>query len=332
MKIFCILLGVNAQCLAYEVDNFTLRYKPLNDSITILDAEINSRLNHALQGLTKDKTSCNKSDVLSYVSEEFSGNIVGSIESWSIKNKKIEKADVDLEKSIYKSRSINDKILGGVLSAAGLEPSINLNGYFIGVDKLGHFFDQGYAQFLIAFKDGDGIEAALKRGVKQEESYLGWSTTGVKSYGDLSANYSGMMFYKNLTDGNSPYFICKNDRWQIAKQFSFKEYVNPSWDEAINCSEFNSESLKSVVNTNALTLEKGNPGKKFKCPVSEEKCNSFASIFPKEFLSHLISPSCRNTQSSSSSGEMCQQKLSTSLVSPSFLKFCDQFIGKQNEK
>lgn len=325
---FLFLFSFIPLSYAYEVDNFTQRYHPLPESLELLDQEINRRIKHAMIELNKDKKSCNKVDVISYVSEEFSGHIVGAIESWVLKNNGIKKNEIDLEKSIYKSRSVKDKLQGGVLSAAGLEPSIKLNNQYIGIDKLGHFFDQGYAQYLIAYNNGSGVEAALKRGVSQEETYLGWATTGVKSYGDLAANYSGMMFYKNLIDGDAPYFKCINSKWEITRNFSFQEYVNPTWDEAINCSEYNTESLQAVLLKNGSELEKKNPGKKFNCPVDEKACQSFSKIFPENFLSHIVTPACRASSSPLALPEMCQQRLSPSIISPNFTNFCEKVIGK----
>jgi len=84
-------------------------------------------------------------------------------------------------------------------------PTVNLHGYYMGADKIDHFFRQGHEYFgLVTEKEAAGVEsdaaiaAAVAHGVKQEHTYLGTLASGVYSNGDLAANYAGMKFYLNL--------------------------------------------------------------------------------------------------------------------------------------
>ncbi|NOT77854.1 MAG: hypothetical protein HOP07_02485 [Bacteriovoracaceae bacterium] len=330
MSKLCLFLVLTWPLLAfsYEIDNFTLRYKELPNALSIIDKEVNERLDRAAKEHSKETQGCNQSTIISFVNSEFQGLIIGAIESWVTNNPNIKKHDINLDKSVYKSRSMKDKLQGGVLSSFGLNSTINLNGFYVGVDKLGHFFDQGYAQYSIAHLEGKGVEAALKRGVSQEETYLGWSTTGIKSYGDLAANYSGMTFWSNLTGGKKPIFTCKNNQWEKVRDFSFADYVDSSWDEAINCSVYKTDSLNEVIQKNLTALENQSPDKKFLCPVDSLACQNFQKKYPQDILPFIISPQCLVKNDIPLEAASCKSKLNERLVSEKFTRFCETIIEK----
>jgi hypothetical protein len=84
-------------------------------------------------------------------------------------------------------------------------PTVRVHGYYMGSDKLDHFFQQGYEYFELVVKHeaaGAGtaraVAAAVALGVKQEHGYYGTLASGIYSNGDLAANYAGMKFYLNL--------------------------------------------------------------------------------------------------------------------------------------
>ncbi len=77
-------------------------------------------------------------------------------------------------------------------------PTVNAYGYYLGTDKLDHFFRQGHEYFELA--QAKGVAAAVAHGVKQEHTYFGTLSSGVYSNSDLAANYAGMKFYQNLRE------------------------------------------------------------------------------------------------------------------------------------
>jgi hypothetical protein len=84
-------------------------------------------------------------------------------------------------------------------------PTVLVHGYYMGTDKIDHFFQQGhdyYARVSRIEAAGGGtpeaIAAAVARGVRQEHKWFGTLASGVYSNGDLAANYAGMKFYLNL--------------------------------------------------------------------------------------------------------------------------------------
>ena len=89
---------------------------------------------------------------------------------------------------------------------AYVSPTVNVHGAYVGVDKFGHLFQQGYdyyEEYRSARDDGDDEEHAAARAVRSgvggERGIFGEALTGVYSNADLAANYAGLKFYLNLT-------------------------------------------------------------------------------------------------------------------------------------
>ena len=99
-----------------------------------------------------------------------------------------------------------DSVFSKPLLLVDLSPTINVHGSYVGLDKLGHLFQQGY-EYHREFRreerrGGDERRAtarAVRLGVAQERGVYGELLVGVYSNADLAANYAGMKFYLNLT-------------------------------------------------------------------------------------------------------------------------------------
>lgn len=287
---FLFLLLFSFSAGAYEVDNFKERHLPLKDSRDVLNKEVNRRLEQAMKVTDarsrRNKTGkCRDDDLYDAVEKSVGGGIVGSLESYADSHKEVDKHSAR-ESNIYSNRSAADKRSGFMMTVAGLNSSINLNGEYIGADKLGHFFDEGYEYLKIVQRSKnfqDGVNEALEFGNDLENGMLGLATTGIKSYGDLVANYSGLQFWLSLKDGARPYFQCQEGRWVQVRDFDFADYVNAGWDEAINCSEFESPTMEDAVRAQAKKYESwaaanGKP-KKFECPVSPKACVKLKQLY-----------------------------------------------------
>lgn len=184
---------------------------------------------------------------------------------------------------------------GGAGGGAGnLEPVISLAGSRVGVDKLGHFFDQGAEYFRAAYTiDGgtatlkpDGIRQALAVGKSQEEGMFGYKGTGIKSYGDMSANYGGLRFWHQLGASSDPLVRCQNGKYKVVKKFDFKNFVTDAWDEGINCSEYKSQEMQNKVNENLKAL-------KMTCPAEIQRCQKIASQYEAKVFNEIIGPACQ---------------------------------------
>ncbi len=86
-----------------------------------------------------------------------------------------------------------------------LSSTINVYGIELGMDKLGHLFNEGlgyYEEYLQAIEAGlqppQAVEKAIEWGVHSEAGRFGIYASGVYSNGDLAANIAGLHFYLNL--------------------------------------------------------------------------------------------------------------------------------------
>lgn len=301
------LLGFVQNSLAFEVDNFTNRYKPLQDSRDSMNGEVNKRLvkaadaasgivDRAVTLFTKGANQCDKDELYDEVYDEVGGWVIGSLEGYAEDNDKIKKHSESKEAIYYKDgRAMVGA--GPILKIFGTHSSINMNGHYIGTDKFGHFFDEGYKyfkEFKKKSKFSEGILHALKYGEELENGEYGLASTGVFSNADLMANYSGLQFWMALTEGPNPHFKCVQGRWKMVRKFDFASYVNSGWDEAINCSKFR-EPAKTGIERNSMALEskakKNGKNERYVCPVSYGECKKLASQF-KNYSSYLLSADC----------------------------------------
>jgi len=187
------------------------------------------------------------------------GFISGALENWA----------ADTKKSKLNIPSIDTDIYSALLYDP--DPSFNLAGVIIGTDKLGHFVDQGFDLFQrFQMSLNKSIDEPMIFSDKLEEEFgpYGLSASGVKSYGDLSANFYGMRFYQNILDGNNPHIKCdeKTGKYFLNNPLNWADYVNESFDEGINCSLFFS----------------------FEAPFSKQKMSEFnIKMSPKNFKKRI---------------------------------------------
>ncbi len=313
------------ETLAYEVDNFTNRYDPLPDSKNELNQFMNARLKKVADSMNSQHTqTCLKKDITKAVKNEIaaesnSSNLKSDLENFAGTSPNIQRHVVDINKSIYSNRSLNEKIKGFMLTSAGIDPSININGQYVGIDKLGHFLYEGYWYYDVYKNDPtrSGLKQVLNNGLNSEKKYFGQKTTGIKSYADLSANYEGFLFWNNLYGGSDPYFSCVNGKWNQIREFNWSDYVSAAWDEGINCSEYESSDLKKSIKTQLAELSKKNSVRKikprFQCPMSVSECLHLRTKYDK-LKNYLIGPDCIDANiSNPHNGVHSSQKASEAL-------------------
>ena len=150
--------------------------------------------------------------------------------------------------SIYKRRPFPDNVIG-------ISKTININGIYIGGDKIGHFSIIGktyYKNFLDGLSDGLSADQAqiraIKKGFKQETYLLGYHIGGTFSFADLEANFQGLTFARNMCEGNNPHLIQVDGKWaqNPANIFDIKKYINPKMDESYNISTFTAGLWKKI--------------------------------------------------------------------------------------
>ena len=136
--------------------------------------------------------------------------------------------------------------------------TVNINGTLFGTDKFLHFMHMGriyYSTYVVARLDGLSEEAANARAVQQSTGYnpflseiglLGMVTTGIRSNGDLAANFAGLKFYRNLTEpvriGKTwlpPMLVREGLYWRLDARVRpgsdfFAAFITPHFNEALN--------------------------------------------------------------------------------------------------
>lgn len=146
-------------------------------------------------------------------------------------------------------------------------PTIRVHGYYVGTDKIDHFFQQGHGYAVLAEKyraggasEADAIAAVVAHGVQQEHKYFGTLTSGVYSNGDLAANYAGMKFYQNLRHSvrigeavRAPLFERTAEGWRLRadvdRDHLLEPFLSNHLDESLNPSRyrFSRGSIRSTI-------------------------------------------------------------------------------------
>jgi hypothetical protein len=200
-------------------------------------------------------------------------------------------------------------------------PNVSISGHQVGLDKVGHFFENGYDLYLTQKKQG--MKEALQFSRDEEEGTWGLWLNGVKSYGDMAANYDGMRFWQWLldgVDGNAPAISCKKGIYTLNQEFHIEDYASDAWDEAINCSTFSDELAETVL----PKILKNTNGKG--CPIRLESCVALAKSYPREVAKEILHPRCLNAQRildalSNSRANSCAYSPEETMISNSTVSF-----------
>jgi hypothetical protein len=292
---------------ASETDAFTVRYTAIADSTALLDAEMNRRLNVAMndanQEIRTSTTTCDSSRLMKALSQQLHRAIYGRLEGWIRNHPEIPHALVPLEGSVYREIRWWEN-LPVHLGTVGFGPVLRINGHLVGNDKIGHFLDEGLHNFEKSQEikadpksSEDPVLAAIAFGDETEKGVYGIKATGVYSYADTVANLNGMSFWMRLTgkplfgQGES-YFACDQGKWKRKAEFTFKDYVDAGWDEGMNCSEYRDEGYRTRVMNEIQRLEQNDPEhRRFACPVVPNICSTLAAKYG-EYASGVLNPSC----------------------------------------
>ncbi len=252
---------------AAETDQFYARDAVIKDSVNELNGFFHGRIEVALDkaNALAALPACREvaSEVLTQVLGEFNLKVYAKERTFSKVSRftqqdpsvdRFPDESVDSKKyridSIYKHRGFPSNLVE-------IARSINVDNIYMGTDKLGHFSIVGkayYSNFLEALKDGKSLdeasEIAIFKGFKQEIAILGYTLGGTLSFGDLEANYQGMMFGRNMCEGEKPHLVMKNGKWihNPENLFDLRQYVNPKLDEAFNVSFWSKRMWRKMKN------------------------------------------------------------------------------------
>lgn len=273
-----ITLFFSLQVFAYEVDNFTDREILKKDSLAVLDAKVNEILEKAVKGTRKEVgTECNVPILRQEILRWIRPDPTGQLEVWIELTDQLERTRVGIKESIYQKVSFLDS---PILRVVGIGRSLLVNKLIVGSDKIGHFFYQGL-DYFDQVKNGKTIDQVLKED-HGEDGIWGLSTSGVKSYADMATNYQGYRFWSQLTQGDHSYLECNAlEGWKLKRKFTWADYVNEAWDEALNCSEMR-PAIQAKVDL--VLKERG-----IQCPIDMTVCSRIAKLDRAQFYTN---PKC----------------------------------------
>ncbi len=250
--IFLFILFFSSMSWGWETDQYTYRSHFLIDSLPLLNQTINEGLEEIVESWPQSKP---KDEIyfIKQIYKKFSQNrATGRLEEWIIKSQEIDKTifeddHVYAEAPFWASRG--NWLCGGVASVCSISPTIRVNNIRIGVDKISHFFSEGYAYYKTAFFKAKGEKAALLQGVLSEKTYFGLLVSAVYSNADLVANYEGFRFFKNIFHADErtdeqPYIRWENNRPVLTRFFDWSDYISEYWDEVLLPSHYTKELQK----------------------------------------------------------------------------------------
>lgn len=255
-----LMLTVPSAASADETDNFTCRARLSSDSLAILDSWVNARIQGALE--RANRRGSGRADEAALV-RELQKAVGGSVphpytliphtrfERWIDRQSNIDRCRLSFAETIYGARPYNQPWLYPFLGRTVLvADSLLLSGTVIGVDKINHFLREGLDNWravngrgeTIAVVLGRELDPALRGWNWTEYGIKGMSLTGVLSYADVAAGYSGFRFWEDLLQLRRERSLVAYDtalgQFVQVRDFTFADYVNDAWDEGINYSVF----------------------------------------------------------------------------------------------
>lgn len=263
--LFISLLVTSFGLQAAETDQYYASKAIIRDSSNEMNGFFHERIQVALDKVNEKRQaiSCRlvAKEVLTQVLGEFSVVDYAKSRSFSKVSVFTQKSplvdrypDESVSESDYRATSVY-RNRPFPLNVVGVARTLNINGIYIGTDKLGHFSIVGkayYTNFLEALDKGmtedEALNEAMRKGYNQEIAILGYTIGGTLSFADLEANYQGYLFGRNMCDGENPYLVKKNDMWiqNPANIFDIRKYVNPKYDEAYNPNFWNGRVWKHM--------------------------------------------------------------------------------------
>jgi len=304
--------------IAAEIDSVTPRQLKLDNSLTIINTIFNQRIQEAIQKANAQQDGdefCNEEVLYTELRKAIFQSFTAS---WGLKGYDLDKQLRSLLARQSYSLSLNDSIYRDIeyleglsLNIKGLSDVININSHLIGLDKMGHFFAEGWQYFELTQYGDHNIEQALEWGKQQEAGKFGYTSTGVFSFSDLVANFNGWRFWNKVllkendplkgviaNFFNRPYITCEIQlitsikskkivkAWEYNTLFDLSDYVDGTWDEGNNCNSYKDPLIEEKV-----TLRMKNVNPDFTCPFIAAYCLESQKKYGY-YAKHVLHPYC----------------------------------------
>ncbi len=212
----CALLAASSAfvfspVLAAEIDSVTTRRIPLDDSLAAINEIFNRRLSAGVMEANLRQTDvanlephevCDEERLYSEIRKAIFDSL---IPRWGLRGYDLDRQLREQLSATSYSLPLNDSIYrdigyleGFSLRLKELSDVVKVDGHLIGLDKLGHFFAEGWEYFEQTHRKNATVEQAIQWGSRQEAGKFGYATTGVYSYADLVANFNGWRFWNEI--------------------------------------------------------------------------------------------------------------------------------------
>ena len=335
-SVYISLLILLAPCMliAAEVDSFTPRELELEDSANDINTIINQRIREGVAKANADRRivedvegielitrrdDCDVDDLYTSLRKSIFQSYTAS---WGLKG-----YDLDLQfrkllsqktyalplrDSIY--RDI-DYLEGFSLNLKELTHVVNIGSNLVGLDKIGHFFAEGWQYFEIGEEEDGGLGEAIVWGRGKEEGMFGTTTTGIFSYADMVANFNGWRFWNRvLLEEPDPlnsfverlfdraYVSCDIQvieslrqlrvvrAWEVNRRFDLRDYIDGTWDEGNNCNSYADPVIEEKVENRIAEIYPG-----YSCPLNIEACIEARDRYGI-YAHAILHPACLETK------------------------------------
>jgi hypothetical protein len=323
-----------ATAVAAEIDSVTTRRIPLDDSRAGINAIINTRLRAGV-----DNANRRHADIADLESHEFCDEASLYLElrraifdsfipGWGLGGYDLDQQlrealtatsySLMLEDSIYRDISYLE---GFSLRLKELSDVVQVDGHLIGLDKLGHFFAEGWEYFEQTQRDRHTLEEALQWGSRQEAGKFGYATTGIFSFADMVANFNGWRFWRAVLGDEDdpllgpvenwftgPYVVCRTRiiaslryrkivrTWVLDREFNIADYIDGAWDEGNNCNSYADPLIEQKV---VSRIDAVSPG--YRCPIEPAQCTTAHRKYGS-FARYLLHPACLSSAAAAAQG------------------------------
>ncbi len=272
--------------LGYETDNLTDRHLPLPDVTAQLDEEVNVQIAAAIEE-TNARTRCALPPEEAQRALAHAIYLRTAVNEVPVGRKGIASLGYDkygawIENAGIPRRSFTDRqdIFGSIklmespiLKLAGVCSVVQIGDVQVGIDKLEHFFEEGYIGWQRA-REGKRPGAQIRWATRTENTIYGLQTSQTFSYGDLRADYDGMVFYASLLDPwTGVARVGADGCLEVAEPFTWRRWVTWEYDEVLN------PPVHTAVAQEALT--------RHLAARRDEYCASFRLWADDDYAAHL---------------------------------------------
>jgi len=333
-KLFALIILIYAFAfkagIAAEIDSVTPRRLTLDDSLEDINQILEQRIKEGIEKANAQGFYVEEIDDVEVIRKdnycdeealytELRKAIFQSFTaSWGLKGYDLDKQLRSLLARKSYSLLLNDSIYrdidyieGFSLNLKELSDVVNISGHLVGLDKIGHFFAQGWKYYELTYYDERSIDQALEWGKKKEAGLFGYTTTGIFSYSDLIANFNGWRYWNKVllkeddplrgviaNFFSRPYVTCEIQiidsiksgkvvkAWEHNTRFDLSDYIDGAWDEGNNCNSYADPIIEEKVTSRIDNIDPS-----FTCPFRSEYCSEAQDKYGY-YAKHVLHPYC----------------------------------------